>query len=137
MSMRRASGVAATPGALDDRKRLAIHGFINRGEQAIDGLEVVSDQAARNLGLGADAVNGEAKDAVARQAGEARVDQHFAAGFGGLADEFGLGRRFLFYLGHGEWAALYTITPPRGYIFLNMVGFGNPSDKMTGCRLSS
>ena len=36
----------------------------------------------------------------ARQARPASI-KHFAAGFGGLAGEFGLGRGFLFYLGHG------------------------------------
>ena len=94
-------GCCGHAGLLDDRQHLAIHGVINRGEQAIDGFEMMGDEAARNLGLGADAVDGEAQDAVLRQTGDASFDKHLAAGFGGLAGEFGLGRGFLVFLGHG------------------------------------
>ncbi len=116
-------------------KHLAIHGVINRGEQAIDGFEMMGDEAARNFGLGADAVDGEAQDAVFRQAGDAGFDEHLAAGFGGLAGEFGLGRCFLVCLGHGGvGGAIHDNAAPWLY-FLEHGGIGKSIRQDDGLQI--
>ena len=73
--------------AFDQSQETADHCFVDCRQKIILATEVMRDEAAGDVRLLADTLDGETKNAALRQAGKACLDQQFAAIFAGDSAE--------------------------------------------------